>query len=340
MMNDECSVDGVVTTMTTVLYYRTNNVATPNSPLPASEDRSGCPSFYPFPFRLLHHSSFQHPRTVLSTAGRDLPPPRSGTTKVWPCKTRDKRTIDTHQMVSSTDDTPASVTAATRVFNLPEILEIILLSIPAAFDCPRGPYGDRYPLRFIRLSRTASRTWDGLIETSTPLRQLLYLPTPLGSMGTPDYDSPAIHPWATVNPWIPPLLLRQRSWGAVEPFDEPTSSRERKIWTFVLELSREQYNRIAPRGPWREMIATSPPFSSFWYSRCFYELGSGRTPDVEHLDYDGRLPKARQEYCFRAPGGVTLGDIVDAIGELFEKHPDARFVIAESLPVNGRSAVK
>ena len=49
------------------------------------------------------------------------------------------------------------------------------------------------------------------------------------------------------------------------------------------------------------------------------------------MDYNAKLPKTEQKYRGHRPGGVTLGDIVDAITELFEKSPAAKFVMLESL---------
>ena len=79
------------------------------------------------------------------------------------------------------------------------------------------------------------------------------------------------------------------------------------------------------------MLLSSPPFLDFWYTRCFYELGSGRAPFVTHLDYNSELPKSGQRYRVHCPDGVTLGHVCDAVSELFEKHGDARFVMVESL---------
>ena len=53
---------------------------------------------------------------------------------------------------------------------------------------------------------------------------------------------------------------------------------------------------------------------------------------MTHLDYDASLPKAGQRYRQRRDGGVTLGDLVDAVGELFERDSEGtRFVMVESV---------
>ena len=132
--------------------------------------------------------------------------------------------------------------------------------------------------------------------------------------------------------------LNQRSWGSAWPFEtiytslyEGTGPSRPKFWTFSLELSRAQYSRLPPAGAWRDLLATSPPFTDFWYTRAFYELGSGRAPFVTHIDYNAKMPKSKQKYRVHCADGVTLGDIVDAFGHLFEKHSAAKFVMVESV---------
>ena len=137
----------------------------------------------------------------------------------------------------------------------------------------------------------------------------------------------------------PHILLNQRSWGSAWPFEtaytaalyEGINPSRPKFWTFSLELSRAQYSRLPPAGPWRELLATSPPFTDFWYTRCFYELGSGRAPFVTHIDYNPKVPKSQQKYRVHCPSGVTLGHLIDAICHLFQMHSAAKFVMVESL---------
>lgn len=220
---------------------------------------------------------------------------------------------------------------ADEVFRIPELLELILLSLP--FD---RHYEEMSSMRTILLARTTTRTWHNLLNRSTPLRQRLYLPTPLDAPESKTWQEQHAFPPARPNPWIPDLLLQQRSWGSAYPFDvasrqiglEPSDP---KLWTFSFEIQRTQYSRLPEKGSWREMLAASPPFGDFWYTRCFYELGSGRAPFVTHGDYDPKVPKARQRYRKRCPEGVTLGDVVDAVRELMEMRSDARFVMVESL---------
>ncbi|CAK3853698.1 Hypothetical predicted protein [Lecanosticta acicola] len=237
--------------------------------------------------------------------------------------------------------------AATQVFNISELLELILLSLPNAHV-----YQELNAIRTILLAQTTSHTWHSLIHTSTPIRQLLYLPTPpIDAIESPQaWDRKHAFPPARPNPWIPNLLLNQRSWGSAYPFEthslhhhhhkgtlQPSQPR---FWTFSFEISKAQYERLllrgrgaaaAPTGPWRGMLLTSPPFYDFWYTRCFYELGSGRAPFVTHVDYDATLPKSEQENRVHCPDGVTLGHVVDALGGMFEKHANAKFVMVESL---------
>lgn len=223
------------------------------------------------------------------------------------------------------------MTAATVVFNLPELLELILLSLPC-----QTTHEEIASSRTIYLGRTTCRTWNSLIEKSTPIRQRLYLPTCLDIDDAKAFLSISAFPPARPNPWTPHLLLNQRSWGSAYPFNstyssfDPSPSRP-KLWTYAFEMSRVQYARLPLAGPWREILATSPPFTDFWYTRAFYELGSGRAPFVTHWDYNAKLPKSQQRYRVHCASGITLGMIVDAVGELFEKHPNTRFVMVESL---------
>lgn len=227
------------------------------------------------------------------------------------------------------------VAAINKVFNIPELLELILLSLPHDTT-----YEEVNSTRNIYLNRTVCRTWHDLVTHSTPVRQRLYLPTPLDSSDSRAYLEKSAFPPARPNPWTPHLLLSMRSWGTAYPFDNAYSAynldpSEPKFWTFSFELSKARYDRLPPAGKWRDMLATSPPFTDFWYTRCFYELGSGRAPFVTHVDYDGKLPKTQQKYRKHCSTGITLGMMVDAISELFVKHPNARFVMLESLRVGG-----
>ena len=52
---------------------------------------------------------------------------------------------------------------------------------------------------------------------------------------------------------------------------------------------------------------------------------------MTHVDYDPRVSKCEQKYRKYAAGGVTLGMIVDVVGELFEKYSGAKFVLVESV---------
>ncbi|KAF7195648.1 hypothetical protein HII31_02966 [Pseudocercospora fuligena] len=82
-----------------------------------------------------------------------------------------------------------------------------------------------------------------------------------------------------------------------------------------------------------------PPFTHFWYTRSFYELGSGRAPFVTHVDYDPQKQKSEQRYAKFRPAGVTLGDLVDAVCELFERYEQTKFVMVESVRTpNGEQA--
>lgn len=194
-------------------------------------------------------------------------------------------------------------------------------------------------MRTMHLARTASRTWHSLLYNSLIVRHRLYLSTTLDVEQSRAWLEKSAFPVAEPNPWIPHLLLNQRSWGSAWPFEtmytrvmyEDLNPSQPRFWTFSLELRREQYSCLPSPGPWRDLLATSPPFTDFWYTRCFYELGSGRAPFVTHIDYDSKVPKSRQKYRVHCPNGVTLGHIADAIRHLFELHSGVKFVMVESI---------
>lgn len=235
-------------------------------------------------------------------------------------------------------DSPAKMNSASQVLNIPELLELILLSLPG-----NTTYEEISSSRTILLACTTTRTWYSLIQTSPPIRRRLYLPTcDNSSISDPWYEQSAFPP-AQPNPWMPLLLLNQRSWGSSYPFDNSYSAfnlvpSQPKLWTFSFEMSRAQYSRLPPPGAWRNMLAALPPFTDIWYTRCFYELGSGRAPFVTHWDYDAKKPKSQQQYRVHSDQGITLGMIADAMSEMFEKHSNARFVLVESLRIGSKAA--
>ena len=194
-------------------------------------------------------------------------------------------------------------------------------------------------MRTIHTSQTVSRTWHQLIKDSSTLRQRLYLPCPRDVDDAQTWKDKSPFPPAQPTPWIPHIILNQRSWGSAWPFEthyttalyEGSGPGKPKHWTFSLELSHYQYDSMPKTGAWRQLLVCSPPFTDFWYTRSFYELGSGRAPFVTHLDYDSKRTKTAQKYRVNRPQGVRLGDLVDAYCEMFEKHSNAKFVMIESL---------
>lgn len=236
--------------------------------------------------------------------------------------------------------------AATTLFSIPELLELILLSLPT-----ETIHLEIATLRTILTNRTISLTWHNLLLNSPSLRRRLYLPppktppppSPLSLGPNPPTPSPwslkSRFPPSTPNPWIPHLLLHQRSWGSAWPFETASTTSfigtaipsKPRHWTFTLEISRAQWSRFPSPGPWREMLATVPPFAEMWFTRSSYELGSGRAPFVTYLDFEPGKTKREQEIFVGRREGVRLGDLVDVVGRLFEAFPDAKFVMVESV---------
>lgn len=223
-------------------------------------------------------------------------------------------------------------TAASAVFAIPELLELILLSLPNDTT-----HDEIRSMRTIYLARTTCRTWDALLKHSALIRERLYLPTAVSKTNSTVYRDESAFPPAQPNPWVPHLLLNQRSWGSAWPFDGEYATlgglqpSEPRYWAFSFEISAAQRKRLPPPGPWREMLASNPPFTDAFATRAFYELGSGRAPFVMHLDYNPTLAKSQQKYRLSSPEGITLGMIVDVVRELFGKHPNAKFVMIESI---------
>ena len=222
---------------------------------------------------------------------------------------------------------------AQLVFNIPELLELIVLSLP--FNNTHQEIGS---IRTILQAQSTCRTWQTLIKESTAIRQRVYQSTPVDISDSKSWHEKHAFPPGQPNPWIPHLLLNQRSWGSAYPFDDAYAifslqPSQPRFWTFSFEVSRVQYLRFPPAGPWRDMLATSPPFTDLWATRSFYELGSGRAPFVTHIDYNSKLPKHQQKYRVHHPDGITLGAMCNAVSEIFDEYPSARFVMIESVRV-------
>ena len=112
------------------------------------------------------------------------------------------------QLANNNATRDTMMNAATQVFNLPELVELILLSLPC--DTIYSQIGS---MRTIHIARTTALTWHLLMEQSTPLRKSLYLPSCVDETDTMIWTQRTPFPPAEPNPWIPHLLLNQRSWG-------------------------------------------------------------------------------------------------------------------------------
>ncbi|KAF2722142.1 hypothetical protein K431DRAFT_222930 [Polychaeton citri CBS 116435] len=208
---------------------------------------------------------------------------------------------------------------AAQVFAIPELLELILLALPLDKF-----YEEIESMRLILTSQAVCRTWRNLVIRSTPIRQMLYLPTPCDAKEARIWWDKTSIPPARPNPWIPHVVLNRRSWGSAYPFDNTYSAynldpSRPKLWTFALEISRADYERFPTSGDhsWWNMLLAKSPFVCMWYTRALYELGSGRAPFVTYLDYIPNIRKHEQKYVKRRKDGITLGDLVEAVSELF-----------------------
>jgi hypothetical protein len=113
-------------------------------------------------------------------------------------------------------------------------------------------------------------------------------------------------------------------------------------------------------GPWREMFATEPPFRETWctytsqmtgidsllYKAGERDVGDGTDSEEEggqvwnarmeaRWRFEGyQFSKGRQKMRRRYEGGFTLGAMVDAVREMFERDEKAEWVVLESVRGN------
>lgn len=254
-----------------------------------------------------------------------------------------------------------------HVFAIPELLELILLSLPTTTT-----QQELSSIQTILVGQTVCNTWRCLVRDSTRIRAFCYLPTNLPSSSITDntaWDEPSTTPTSIRhNPYISSLLLRGRRWGGAWPFSAnsqismygPTGTPQ--LWSFFFEISRSEFLRFpAAPGPWREMLATEPPFRDVWCTvtsqmtgidSLLYDKASARagareadasdedeeeeeiwTPrmeaDFRFLGYQHSKGKQKRRRC--CEGGFTLGEMVDVVREMFGRDGKAEWVVLESV---------
>ena len=246
------------------------------------------------------------------------------------------------------------------VFAIPELLEIILLSLPTATT-----QQELSSIRTILAGQTVCNTWRCLVRDSARIRSFCYLPTHVPIFPVSDrtaWDEKSTTP-ATIrhNPFISSLLLRGRRWGGAWPFSGtsqtsiygPTEAPQ--SWSYFFEVSRSEFLRFPPAGPWREMFATEPPFREVWCTYMSQMTGidsllynsSSSQDALADDDDDEAIWTTRMEAEFRVrgyrhskgkqktrrycEGGFTLGAMVDVVREMFEGDEKAEWVVLESV---------
>jgi hypothetical protein len=251
---------------------------------------------------------------------------------------------------------------AAEVFAIPELLELILLSLPVTTA--------QQELSSIRTSITGQavcNTWHCLVRESTRIQSLCYLPahvSPSSSSALPSAWEirSTTPPLIRHNPFICSLLLRGRRWGGAWPFNGDCVSSlygptpRQQLWSFFFEISRSEFTRLPAAGPWRDMLATDPLFRETWCTRTSQMTGIDSllyksSRDVQELaaaeGNDERMWTPKMEAESRLKGyqmargrqlrrdcrekGFTLGDVVDVLGEVFESNPDMEWVVLESV---------
>ena len=250
-----------------------------------------------------------------------------------------------------------------NVFAIPELLELILLSLPATTT-----HQELSSIRTILTGQTLCNTWRCIVRDSARIRAFCYLPTntpssPISNNGATTWDSPSTNPTSIRhNPYISPLLLRNRRHGGTWPFNgnsktsmyAPVSTPQ--LWSYFFEISRSEFLRFPPAGPWREMLATDPPFREVWCT-CVSQMtgidsliyaagGEDEDSDEEDGWEDGvwtprmeagvrfwgyQQSKGKQRMRRYCEGGFTLGAMVDVVGEMFEGDGKAEWVVLESV---------
>ncbi|KAM0711207.1 hypothetical protein Q7P35_001946 [Cladosporium inversicolor] len=262
-----------------------------------------------------------------------------------------------------------------NVFAIPELLELILLSLPTTTT-----QQELSSIRTILAGQTVCNTWRCLARDSTRIRASCYLPTDVPSPSITNntaWDKPSTTPTSIRhNPYISSLLLRGRRWGGAWPFSANSQISmygpigTSQLWSYFFEISRSEFLRFpAAPGPWREMLATDPPFREVWCTitsqmtgidSLLYDKASPRagareayagdddddgeeeeeeeeeeiwTPrmeaDFRFLGY--QHSKGKQKRRCRCEGGFTLGAMVDVVREMFEGDGKAEWVVLESV---------
>lgn len=243
------------------------------------------------------------------------------------------------------------------VFAIPELLELILLSLPATTT-----QQELSSIRTILSGQSVCNTWRCLVRDSARIRTFCYLPTTFSSSSKPTsaWDEASTTPTSIRhNPYISSLLLRGRRWGGAWPFNgnyktsmyTPTSTPQ--LWSYFFEISRSECTRLPAAGPWREMFATEPPFREVWGTYMSQMTGidsllynSSRDVLGDEDDDEGIwTSRMEAEFRFRGyqqskgkhkmrrccEGGFSLGAIVDVVREMFERDGKAEWVVLESV---------
>jgi hypothetical protein len=244
------------------------------------------------------------------------------------------------------------------VFAIPELLELILLSLPTT-TCQL----ELSSIRTIIGGQTVCNTWHSLVKDSARIRSFCYLPTHV--LSSPESDLAMGEKSTTPemirhNPYISSLLLRGRRWGGIWPFSGnfdtsmygPTTPQR---WSYFFEVSKSEFMRFPAAGAWRDMLITDPPFREIWCthtsqmtgidsllynsSRCTQEsAGDDNEEETWTAGLEAvfrfagyRYQKRRQKTRRYCEGGFTLGAMVDVVEDMFGRDARAEWVVLESV---------
>lgn len=144
--------------------------------------------------------------------------------------------------------TPEDMNAATRLFNLPELLEMILLSMPRKDDQEKLE-----AMRMILTARTTTSTWHSLLEYSTPLRRILCLPAAPGFRAiTAQSETCEISRWLR---WLLDCQATQGVWYSSNDSNFIPSVSKIRVFSFI--LSRDRWAHMPATGNWRKTLAST-----------------------------------------------------------------------------------
>ena len=161
--------------------------------------------------------------------------------------------------VESSQDEPS---AAQRTFNIVELRELILKSLPP---------------KELLLAQRVSKDWKATINTSRKLQERLFF--------RPSSTRLLSHDGAPASKWLDIATQEE-----VEPSWNPllvpiyNSLRRSEKATFYKRLPDQTWDR--PEASWRRMLRSQPPTKGIVYIRCFTSCFGRYEPDEREVELE------------------------------------------------------